>query len=277
MALNGKYISLKAIISDLYGDLALQESDNLEDFVRWTVDALNLVGHPLQYRRRVTGFGDNANLKITDYKAPLPCNLHKIEQIAVNGYMARYSSNSFHHLLGGECCGLDPTEAKFSTATNTPVSGGFYIDGFGNEFVSGYFNSLPSCGITYDVNNDCLTLSVKEGEVCIAYLEFPFDDEGYPLIPDDVSYLEAVKKYITLKMDYRNWRKDPASQGKRFLYEESKQEWAWYVGQAANKAKSLSVDQMESLKNSLLRTYKSYNHHASGFKYLSAQQRRTIQ
>jgi len=277
MALNGKYISLKAIISDLYGDLALQESDNLEDFVRWTVDALNLVGHPLQYKRRVTGFGDNENLKITDYKAPLPCNLYKIEQISVNGHIARYSSNSFHHLLGGECCGLDPTEARFSTATNTPVSGGFYIDGFGNEFVSGYFNTLPSCGITYDVNNDCLTLSVKEGEVCIAYLEFPFDDEGYPLIPDNVSYLEAVKKYITLKMDYRNWRKEPSSQGKRLLYEESKTEWAWYVGQAANKAKSLSVDQMESLKNSLLRTYKSYNHHATGFKYLGAQQRRSIQ
>ncbi len=37
MALNGKYISLKALISDLYGDLALQESDNVEDFVRWAL------------------------------------------------------------------------------------------------------------------------------------------------------------------------------------------------------------------------------------------------
>ncbi len=107
MALNGKYVSLKSIISELYGDLALQESDNTEDFIRWAVEALNLIGHPLQYRRRVTGFGDNPNLKIKDYKAPLPCNVYKVEQIAVNGFMARYSQDTFHHLLGGECCGRE--------------------------------------------------------------------------------------------------------------------------------------------------------------------------
>ena len=274
MALNGKYISLKTIISDLYGDLALQESDNVEDFVRWTVDALNLVGHPLQYKRKVTGFGENPNLRITDYKAPLPCNLHSIEQISVNGFMARYSGDTFHHLLSGECCGKDLTEPRFDGVSNGPISGGFYIDGFGNEFVAGHFNSLPICDITYDVNDDCLTLSVKEGEVCIAYLEFPFDEEGFPLIPDHVSYTEAVKKYITMKMDYRNWRKDPGSRGKRDLYEDSKQEWAWYVGKAANVAKMPNVDQMESLKNSLVRTFKSFNHHATGFKYLGEQQRR---
>jgi hypothetical protein len=272
MALNGKLLSLKSIVSDLYGDLALDDSDNVEDFVRWTVDALNLVGHPMQYRRRVTGHGEIANLKITDYKAPLPCNLHSIEQISVNGYMATYNSNSFHHLLSGECCGLDNT----TPSVNSAITDGFYIDGFGNEFVAGSLCSLGSCGITYDVNADCLTLSVKEGEVCIAYNEFPFDDEGYPMIPDNVSYIEAVKKYITMKMDYRNWRKAPSSQGKRMLYEDSKQEWAWYVGQASNAAKMPSLDQMESIKNSLLRTVKSYNHHASGFKHLGDQQRRRI-
>lgn len=273
MALNGKYISLKAIISDLYGDNGFQDSEVVEDFIRWTVEALKLIGHPLQYRRRVTGFGDTPNLKIENFRAPIPCNIYKIEQIAVNGHPARYSSSSFHHLLGGDCCGAENTTSH----SGGPVSGGFYIDGFGNEFVAGAFNSGVPCGITYDLNSDCITLSVKTGEVCIAYLEFPFDEDGYPLIPDEVSYLLAVKKYITMKVDYRNWRKDASSQGKRILYKDSQTEWEFYVGQAGNKAKMPSLDQMESLKNSLVRTFKSFNQHGKGFKGLGEQQRRNIQ
>jgi len=272
MALNGKYVSLKSIISELYGDVGFQEDVNYEDMIRWAVDALNLIGHPLQYKRVVTGFGAIPNLDIKDYKAPLPKNIHKIEQIAVNGQAARYSSNTFHHMLGGECC---PVSGD-SFVSNGPVSEGFYIDGFGNEFASGFFNTISSGGVTYDVNDNCLTLSVKEGKVCIAYLEFPFDGEGFPMIPEDVSYVEAVKKYITMKYDYLGWRKQPAGRGKRELYKDSQQEWEWYVGQAGATAKMPSTDQMESLKNSLVRTFKSFNQHQGFFKGLGEQQRRRI-
>jgi len=274
----GQYISVKQIIEELYADNGYTYNPVYEDLIRWSVDALNLIGHPLQYRRRVTGPGDNPDLEIKDFKAKLPCNLHRIEQISVNGFAARYSGDSFHHLLSGECCTGENTTSGISNVG--PVSGaistGFYIDGFGNEFDAGRFSSLPCVDITYDINADCLTLSQKEGSVCIAYLEFPVDEEGLPLIPDMVSYKEAVKKYLSMKLDYIEWRKQPASQGKRLLYDDSKQEWAWYVGKAANKAKLHSVDQLESIKNQMLRTYQSYNHHKAGFKNLGQQQRRRI-
>lgn len=270
----GQLISVKSIIEDFYGDTETQEPVNYENFIRWTVEALNKIGHPLQYRRRVTGINDNPNLKIENYRAPLPCNLHKIEQIMVNGKPARYATNSFHHLLGGECCGMDNTEPFSGLST---YSEGFYIDGFGNEFYAGFPDSCSGdCDITYDVNADCLTLSVKEGEVCIAYLEFPFDDEGLPLVPDEESYREALIRYFTMKIDYINWRKNPNNSGNRGLYEDSKQEWMFYVGQASNKAKLHSVDQLESIKNQLLRTFQSYNHHRTGFKGLGEQQKRRI-
>jgi hypothetical protein len=264
----GKYISLKSIIEDFYGDTDSTESINYENFIRWGVEALNKIGHPLQYRRRVTGSMDNPDLEIKNYRAQLPCNIHKIEQLSVNGRPARYSTNSFHHLLGGECCGE-------SVHYPSGYSGGYYIDGFGNEFDAGRFPT-GHCDITYDVNNDCLTLSVKEGSVCIAYLEFPVDDEGMPLVPDDESYREALVSYFKFKLDNLNWRKNPNSQGLRALYEDSKTDWLWYVGQASNKAKLHSVDQLESIKNMLLRTYQTYNAHATGFRKSSEQQRRRL-
>jgi hypothetical protein len=270
----GQYISLKEIIEGIYTDTGAQDSIIYEDLIKWSVEALNKIGHPLQYRRKVTGHKDNPNLTITDYKAPLPNNLHKIEQILVNGQTARYSTDSFHYLLGGECCGLPNTQAQNLTGA---VSTGFYIDGFGNEFNSGTFSNASCGNVTYAVNSDCLTLSVKEGDVCIAYLEFPVDEEGLPLIPDEESYREAVTRYLIMKIDYKEWRKNPNSQGNRMLYEDSKTEWAWYVGQAANKAKLHSVDQLESIKNMLVKTFHSFNQHKSGFKGLGEQQHRRIQ
>lgn len=269
----GQLISVKSIIEDFYGDTELQEPVNYENFIRWTVEALNKIGHPLQYRRRVTGVVDNPNLSIENYRAKLPCNVHKIEQIMVNGKPARYTTNTFHHLLGGECCNLANTQPFSSVAT---TSEGFFIDSFGNEFYAGFPSIGTSCDITYDVNADCLTLSVKEGEVCIAYLEFPFDNEGFPLVPDQESYREALVRYFTMKIDYIAWRKNPNNGGAKGLYEDSKQEWLFYVGQASNAAKLHSVDQMETIKNQLLRTFQSYNHHRTGFKNLGEQQKRRI-
>jgi len=265
----GQYISLKSIIEDFYGDTESSDLINYENFIRWGVEALNKIGHPLQYRRRVTGSEDNPDLLITNYKAQLPCNIHKIEQLSVNGKPARYSTDSFHHLLSGECCGQ---------SINYPsgYSEGYYIDGFGNEFNAGRFPLSNNCEITYDVNSDCLTLSVKEGYVCIAYLEFPVDEEGFPLVPNEESYREAIVKYFTMKVDYINWRKNPSANGHKQLYDESSQQWMWYVGQASNKSKLHSVDQLESIKNMLLRTYQTTNAHRGGFGDMSNQQRRRI-
>lgn len=267
----GQYISLKEIIEGIYADTGAQDTIIYEDLIKWSVEALNKIGHPMQYRRKVTGSNDNPNLKITDYKAPLPQNLHKIEQILVNGKVARYSGNSFHYLLGGECCDLSNT-----APSSGAVSTGFYIDGFGNEFNSGVFDNA-SCGdVTYMVNSDCLTLSVKTGNVCIAYLEFPIDDEGLPLIPDEESYREAVTRYLIMKIDYKEWR-IKGTQHSKNLYEDSRTEWMWYVGQAANKAKLHSVDQLESIKNQMVRMFQSFNQHKNSFKTLGQQQHRRIQ
>lgn len=272
MALNGKYVSIKEIAERVYGDTGIEKEIIWEDIIRWSVQALNKVNHPLQYRRKVTGHISNPNLDIENYRALLPCNIHSIEQVLVNGCPARYSGDSFHHLLSGECCGLESTQPFGNTSE---ISEGFYIDGFGNEFLAGFPNQTYS-EVTYDLNDEYITLSCKEGQVCIAYLEIPTDDEGFPMVPEHESYQEAISKYITMKMDYINYRKDPSNQAKRMLYEDSKKEWAWYVGQAGTAAKGLSIDQMEGLKNQMVRTFHNFNHHSSTFRNLGTSQKRNI-
>lgn len=261
--LNGKYTSIKQIISELYRDTGIQSELDWISLMEWTADALNLIGNPRQYIRKVTGHEDNPNLDITNYKAKLPCDFHRLEQIAVNGYPARYASHTFHHLLNGNCCGFDRESAQ---------NADLFMDNFGNQFspqssaISGFVRNE---NITFDINNDFLTISEKEGKVCIAYLAIPTDDDGFPLIPDHISYREAIKSYLRMKLFFIDWMSDKIKSDK-FHYAE--REWMWYSAQAGSKAKDMGIDQMESFKNQLIRLIPKENRWSEFFANLGARE-----
>ena len=283
MALNGKYISLKAIMEQVYADNGYQFELPWVDCMQWADEALNLIGHPRQYIRKVTGHMEHPNLDIKNYRAELPCDFYSLEQIAVNGLPAEYSGNTFHHLLDGACCGVegyttlanDVKERNWGELVKVTESEGYgssyYVER--NDALSNTEGGLMSFDmtttvdsnfnpITFDINNNNITLSVKEGKVCMAYLAIPTDEEGLPLIPEDTSYQLAVKKYLTMKIDYIAWRRNELQPA---IFQHSEQEWAWYVGQAGNKAKMPNIDQMEGIKNQVMRLLPNINAHETFF------------
>jgi len=294
MALNGKYISLNSIMEQVYADNGYQFELPWVDIMMWTEEALNLIGHPRQYIRKVTGHKENPNLDIKNYRAQLPCDFHSLEQVAVNGMPAEYSGNTFHHLLDGGCCGIEgftnlaahvqeqnwgelvKVTASDNEDGSSSYGASYYVER--NDSLSNTEGGLMSFDmtgaidfefnpITFDLNNNNITLSVKEGKVCMAYLAIPTDDEGLPLIPEDTSYQLAVKKYLTMKIDYIAWRRGTLQQA---VFEHSQQEWMWYVGQAGNKAKMPNLDQIEAIKNQTMRLLPRINQHETFFKSLGS-------
>ena len=291
MALNGKYISLKLIMEELYADNGYQYELPWVDCMMWAEEALNLIGHPRQYIRKVTGHLEHPDLDIKNYRAKLPCDFYQLEQVAVNGKAAEYSGNTFHHLLSGDCCGIDQdSSSALSYNSNQVITRNWGTDvmTYNEESKSYSYQARDlqdmenlnisvdgtqefliekeyseSRNITFDLNNDNITLSVKEGKVCMAYLAIPLDKDGLPLIPDNVSYKLAIKKYLTMKIDYIEWRRGTLQQG---VFQHSEKEWAWYVGQAGNKAKMPNLDQIEALKNQTLRLLPNINAHETFFK-----------
>ena len=231
---------------------------------------------------------EHPNLDIKNYRAELPCDFYSLEQIAVNGLPAEYSGNTFHHLLDGACCGVegyttlanDVKERNWGELVKVTESEGYgssyYVER--NDALSNTEGGLMSFDmtttvdsnfnpITFDINNNNITLSVKEGKVCMAYLAIPTDIDGLPLIPEDTSYQLAVKKYLTMKIDYIAWRRNELQPA---IFQHSEQEWAWYVGQAGNKAKMPNIDQLESIKNQVMRLLPQVNHHETFFKSLGS-------
>ena len=286
MALNGKYISLNSIMEQVYADNGYQFELPWVDIMMWTEEALNLIGHPRQYIRKVTGHKENPNLDIKNYRAQLPCDFHSLEQVAVNGMPAEYSGNTFHHLLDGACCGIEgfanlaahvqeQNWGELVKVTNDDGTSSYEQRNDSLSNTEGGIMSFDMTGaidsefnpITFDLNNNNITLSVKEGKVCMAYLAIPTDEEGLPLIPEDTSYQLAVKKYLTMKVDYIAWRRGTLQQA---VFEHSQQEWMWYVGQAGNKAKMPNLDQLEAIKNQTMRLLPKVNAHEIFFKSLGS-------
>lgn len=260
-----KFISCKSVIEDVYRDTQMEEALPFDDLIYWIYEALALMDQPIQFVRKVTGYKENPNLDIQNYRAELPCDFFRLERIAVNGFAARYANGSFHHLLGGDCC----------NANSNSFGNDVFIDNFGNLFApqsSQLLNTPVVDSYTFDINDNFLTLSVKEGQCCIAYLAFPTDESGFPQIPDDITYKVACKKYLMQKIRYIAWAKDPNNSGKRALYEHDEKEWLWYVGKATSKAKIPHPEQMESLKNQVVRLIPKINEHDTFFNVLGAKQ-----
>lgn len=256
MAISPKYISFREIIEQVYSTNGYSYEIPTTDLVEFMADCLNLIGYVEQYEPKIEGHKSYAPFDVTNYRAQLPCDFVRLRQIAVDGVVAFPSNNSFHHLLDGKCCGLDDLSLT--------INGDIFIDNFGNSFNTALGTRHRSLPMTYTLNNDFITLSEKIGKICMSYWAMPTDDEGYPLIPDNVQYKEAVKWYITHKLDFIGWRNGDVPD-KVFQYTEQQRDW--YIGAASNKAKMPDESRMEGLKNQLLRLRPQINDFASFGKF----------
>lgn len=81
------------------------------------------------------------------------------------------------------------------------------------------------------VLGEFIRFGFKEGSVAIAYNRTVVDEEtGYPMIPDTYSHVEAITRYIKMKILERQcFNGREGSCGKA---EKASMDWQWYCGQA---------------------------------------------
>lgn len=238
-----KYISIYEILEKLFRDTDYAEDVNWEDCIVWCAEALDKIGAHQQYIRKVTGDLENPCLNVTDFKAKLPCDFHRLEQIAVNGYAARYAGNTFHHILDGCMC---------TTQQNDTVDESLFTDAWGNTFsnLSGGNVAGLRQPYTFDINDNYITLNVEEATVCIAYQAMPLDENGFPMIPDNEIYKEAIVAYLTFKLDRKLWRVGKITDK---VFQHSEREWLWYVGAALAEGRRPNLDKMEQIKKQFVK------------------------
>ena len=228
MAQIQKYISIKQILDDILAH-PLMTDLTLERAVNYTVQFIRIVGMPQLFLE------NTADIVIKDYRGVLPCDYINMIQVRdERGYCYRYSTDSFH-------------------LSNKEI----------NKQSKYYVRDNPD--LTYKIQGNCIFTSIKDCTIEIAYEAIPVDKDGYPLIPDNASFVKALELYIK-----REWFTILFDLGKISAQslQNVQQQYAWYVGQAQSDLVSLTVDQMESLCNMLTTLIPRVNEHKRGFKDL---------
>jgi hypothetical protein len=128
-------------------------------------------------------------------------------------------------------------------------------------------NRKAKCKECYFVEDGYLKTSFSSGKVCLSYKAFPTDAECYPLVPDDISYKEAMFWYIFKKLLLGGMQ--PAN---GFDYMTANQQWQYYCTQARNSAAYPDIDRMESFMNQWVRLIPNINRHDNAFENLGTRE-----
>ena len=207
---------------------------SFERAVNHTINFIRIVGCPRIFEEKT------ATVEIKDYRGVIPYDFNDIIQVRMhncnndNYKVFRYSTDNFHM----------------------------------SE------NKKESFDLTYKIQGNIIFTSIKNGTIEIAYNSFAVDSDGYPLIPDNSSFINALelyikKKYFTILFD--TGKITPA------VYNQVCQDYAWAVGQAQSDLIRPSLDQLESFTNSWNTLVQRTNSHSNGFRYNSVKEKINIQ
>ena len=99
-------------------------------------------------------------------------------------------------------------------------------------------------------------------------MAFPTDEDCYPLVPDDISFKEAMFWYIYKKILLSN----PTFKNNGIKYDMAEQQWKQYCTQARNAANYPDIDRYESFMNQWVRLIPNVNRHDLGFEQMNTRE-----
>lgn len=117
---------------------------------------------------------------------------------------------------------------------------------------------------TYKFNGNYVYTSFSSGIMDIAYDGLLLDEDGIPMIPNDVAVEKAIENNI--KREYFGILQDMGKDVVR-AYQRANEEYLWSVGQAQSHAAFASIDKRESMSNTFRRLILNDNQHGQFFRH----------
>ncbi len=239
-----KLISSKSAVERYLISTGSQTELNEDELKLSISECVDLIGVTNTFITKVIGHKQDSRYDFTEWQVPLPCDFYKLKPggIAVNGQPVRWSQDSFHYLMDGECCDLP--------AINNTILDEF-TDNFGVVFSPQEGRADANFGdITFGIQDSKITFNIKQGKVCLAYYAYPFDNEGWLMIPDTTKFKRAVSDYIRYKIDYILWRQE-ILKSEIFMYSEREKNWS--IAAAKNEQNLPDDYQLSSIQRSIVR------------------------
>ena len=123
------------------------------------------------------------------------------------------------------------------------------------------------------MNDNFIITSFESGCILLAFRGIKVDHEGFPMVPDNISYKKAIKSYITMMIDRIAWRKGASPEN---LYRDSQRDWEWYVKQARGSANMPNLDMMDNIRLQWLKLRPSQTAHRTFYTDLGNAENRMV-
>ena len=300
-----KYTSIKRVIAKVFTDLNLQEGTHrISDMIEWGSEALEKIGAFPYFINKVTGMDGNKILTVSNYQTALPHDFHNVIQMSFSTneagpfYPMRYGTGSFDfgNIANTETATTDSAtmvwpdssivtlamdlytldySSALAKVNNEPITKA-KLSGMLTQMANTSSNKSPDSvlnttgDLTYVINGSYINTNQRDGYIMMAYQAVPVDVDGYPLVPEDDSFLEALYWYIVVKLYYPEWRQGTIRDA---VYYDARRSWNFYCKQAYGNALLPNADQLESIKNDWLRLKPELNQWSTGFSTLGQQEK----
>lgn len=124
-----------------------------------------------------------------------------------------------------------------------------------------YREILPEA--SFKTQGRIIYTSFPHGMVEMVYKSIPVDDEGYPLLIDNETYLAALEAYIKKTVFAIKFDLGKISAG---VLQNAQQDYAWYAGMLDAEVHIPSVSEMESISRMLNTLIPQVRHFDSTFR-----------
>lgn len=241
-----QYTNIKRVLDNLIDDHPLLRDLTLEQAVRYTLRFIGLHGYPNLYIDKIE------DVDIKDFRGLLPCDLIRITQVKDldSGICLRAMTDNFTP-------GLLP-EGALPAKRKTGIT-------FGDK--QGYIppESLHHGELAYKVQNRVIFTSFPNGKVGISYKAIPVDEDGFPLLISDETYLNALENFILVKVYTNKFEAGKIAGG---ILQNAKQEYAWSAGQLHSAMMIPNTSEMEAIVRSIHTLIPRMREFDNGFKDL---------
>lgn len=117
---------------------------------------------------------------------------------------------------------------------------------------------------TYKIQGNFIITSIEKGNIQLAYTAIKTDDEGYPMIVDDQSFIRALVSYIVYKRVFTNYINGRLPNEN--IMERVEREYEFNIAQATQKLTQPTIDEFDNISRMMNSFIFRHNSRKEGFK-----------
>ncbi len=243
MVMNIQYTNIRRVLDDITEHPLLRDV-TLEQVVRHTIRFISLHGYPQLYQDKI----DTVDIK--DYRGLLPCDLISIVQVRDldTDVCLRAMTDTF-------APGMRPRpknncQPKDLLNNTKPIS---------EQYIP--TAKKPMEELSFKTQGRIIFTSFPDGKVEIAYKAIPVDEDGFPLLIDNETYLNALEAYIKKQVFTVKFDTGKVAAG---VLSNAQTDYAWASHLLMQEMQTPSMAEMEAMTrylNTMIKPMRSFDNH----------------